>query len=81
MQFSDKVADMPVVVVQTVQMQFLDKVVDVPVVRSSWKAERGIVPQITVEIIKVIQLVRDRSWHRATDHGGNYEDASAGQGC
>ena len=78
MQFSDKVADMPVMVVQTVQMQFLDQVL---IVRSSCKADRGIVPQImeeiikqivvpapqiTEEIIKVIQLVRDarcRSWH------------------
>ena len=30
--FSDKVADMPVLLVQTVQLQFLDKVIDVPVI-------------------------------------------------
>ena len=65
MQFSDKVADMPVVVVQTVQMQFLDKVVDVPVVRSSWRADRGIVPQIMEE-----QIVA-----HATGHGRTHEDA------
>ena len=38
------------------QVHFLDKVVDVLVVRSSWRADRGIVPQITEVVIKVIQL-------------------------